>query len=90
MFRYVSLDYNFIFLLLLRRKDSVNYRGCFFSFTSGKRRHTLHIGVSIGVLGRIMPGPIFVLSVLDGKVLIAVRQQPIQFADIVVIAITIS
>jgi hypothetical protein len=42
---------------------------------SKERRHTLQIGVSIGVLGRRVPGPIVLLSVLDGRVLMTVRQQ---------------
>jgi hypothetical protein len=45
----------------------------------------LQIGVSIGVHGRRVPGPIVILSVLDGRVLMAVRQQSVKFADIVVI-----
>jgi hypothetical protein len=48
---------------------------------SEKRQHTLHINV----LGRRVPGPIVLLSVLDGRVLMAVRQPPVQFPDIVAI-----
>jgi hypothetical protein len=53
--------------------------------TSKARRHILHIGVSIGVPGRRVPGPSVLLSVLDGRVLMAVRQLSVKFADIVVI-----
>jgi hypothetical protein len=49
--------------------------------TSKERRHTLQIGVP----GRRVPGPIVLPSVLDGGVLMAVRQQSVQFADILVI-----
>jgi hypothetical protein len=52
---------------------------------SKERRHTLHICVSIGARGRRVPGTIVLLSVMDGRVLMAVRQQSVQFADIVVI-----
>jgi hypothetical protein len=48
--------------------------------TSEKRRHTLQIGVSIGVLGRRVHCPIILLSVLDGRVLMAVRQKSVVFA----------
>jgi hypothetical protein len=50
-----------------------------------ERRDTLHIGVWIGVYGRRVPGQIVLPGVLDGKVLIAVRQQSVMFADIVII-----
>jgi hypothetical protein len=53
--------------------------------TSKERRHTLHIGVWIGVSGRRVPGQIVLPGVLDGKVLMAVRQQSVMFADIVII-----
>jgi hypothetical protein len=53
--------------------------------TSEERRHTLQIGVSIGVRDRRLPGPIVLLSVLDSTVLVAVRQHSVQFADAVVI-----
>jgi hypothetical protein len=43
--------------------------------TYEERQHTLWIGVLIVVPGRRVPGPIVLLSVLDGRVLIAVRQQ---------------
>jgi hypothetical protein len=47
--------------------------------------HTLHLCVSIGVPSRRLPGPIVLLRVLDGKVLMAGRNhQSVQFADIVV------
>jgi hypothetical protein len=65
--------------------DFGNYCGCFHFFTSEEHRYALHIGVSIGVHGRRVPGPIVLLSVLDGRVLMVVRQQSVQFADIVVI-----
>jgi hypothetical protein len=45
----------------------------------------LKISASIGVLGRRVPGPIVLLSVLDGRVLMAVRQQSVRFVDFVVI-----
>jgi hypothetical protein len=67
------------------RGDCGNYCGCLQFLASEERRHTLQIGVSIGVRGRRVPGPIVILSVLDGRVLMAVRQQPVHFADIVVI-----
>jgi hypothetical protein len=50
--------------------------------TSEERRHTLQIGVSIVVDGRRVPGPIVLLSVLDGTVLMAVRHQSVEFAEI--------
>jgi hypothetical protein len=43
------------------------------------------MGVSIGVHGRRVPGPIVLLSVVDGIALMVVRQQSVQLADIVVI-----
>jgi hypothetical protein len=48
---------------------------------SEERRHTLHIGLSIGAHGRRVPSPIVILSVLDGGVLMTVRQHLVQFAD---------
>jgi hypothetical protein len=48
------------------------------------RRHTLHIGVSIGVPSRRVPGAVVLLSVLYGIVLMAVGQKSVKFADIVV------
>jgi hypothetical protein len=53
--------------------------------TSKERRHTLQIGVSIGVHGRRVPSLIVLLSVLDGRVLMAVRQESVPLVDIVVI-----
>jgi hypothetical protein len=53
--------------------------------TSEERRHTLQIRVSIGVLGRRVPGPIVLQSILDGRLRMAVRHQSVQFVDIVVI-----
>jgi hypothetical protein len=53
--------------------------------TSEDRRHTLQIGVSVGVPSRRVPGSIVLLSVLNGKVLMAVRQQSVIFAGIVVV-----
>jgi hypothetical protein len=38
--------------------------------TPEERRRTLQIGVSIGVPGRRVPGPIVLLSLLDGMVFI--------------------
>jgi hypothetical protein len=55
--------------------------------TSEARWHTLHIGMSIGVPGRRVPGPIVLLSALGGRVLMAVRWHSVQFPDIVVIQI---
>jgi hypothetical protein len=54
-------------------------------FTSEERRHTMQVGVSIGVHGRRIPGPIVLLSVLYGRVLMAVTHQWVQFANIVVV-----
>jgi hypothetical protein len=45
----------------------------------------LQISVSIGELGRRVPGPIVLLCVLDSRVFMAVRQQSVHVADIVVI-----
>jgi hypothetical protein len=45
----------------------------------------MHIAVSIGVHGGRVPGPIVLLSVMDGRSMMAVRQHWVQFADIVVI-----
>jgi hypothetical protein len=56
----------------------------------GTSAHTLQIGVSIGVLGRRVPGPIVLLSVLDGRVMMAVRQLSVHFADDVVIQFQIA
>jgi hypothetical protein len=73
-------------LLLLTRWDYGSYCGCLQFLTSEERWHTLQIGVSIGVPCRRVPGPIVLRSVLDGRVLMAViRQQSLQFADIVVV-----
>jgi hypothetical protein len=55
------------------------------SFTSKERRHTLHIGVSIGVHGRRVPDEIVLPSALDGRVSITVGKQSVKYADIVVI-----
>jgi hypothetical protein len=55
-----------LILLLLKRGDYGNYCGCLQFFASEERRHTLHIGVSIGVPSRRVPGPIVLLSVLNG------------------------
>jgi hypothetical protein len=79
-FRYVStLLQNYILLLLYR--DCGNDCGGFLFLTFEERWHTLHIGVA----GRRVPGPIVILSVLYGRVLMAVRHPIVQFADIVVI-----
>jgi hypothetical protein len=43
------------------------------------------MGVSLGVLGRRVPGPIVFLSVREGRVLMAVRHESVHFADIVVV-----
>jgi hypothetical protein len=51
----------------------------------GRSAHALQMGVSIGVRGRRVPGPIVLLAVLDDIVLMAVRQKTVKFADIVVI-----
>jgi hypothetical protein len=45
----------------------------------------MQIVVPIGVLGRRVPGPIVFLSVLGGRVLIAVKHQPFHFADDIVV-----
>jgi hypothetical protein len=55
------------------------------SFNLEERRHALHVGVWIGVPRQRLPGPIVLLNVLDGRALMAVRQQPVQLADIVVV-----
>jgi hypothetical protein len=74
-----------LFLLLrLRRGNCGNNCGRLQFSTSEERRHTLQMGVSIGVPCRPEPGPIVLLSVLDSRVLMAVRQQSLQFTDIVV------
>jgi hypothetical protein len=58
IFRYVFLDYKIITLLLLTRGDYVNYCGCLQTLkTPEERRHTVMLGVSIGVPGRSDPGP---------------------------------
>jgi hypothetical protein len=44
------------------------------SLTCEERGHALH-SVSIGVLGRRIPGPTVLLSVLADSVLVAVRHQ---------------
>jgi hypothetical protein len=88
--RFGFLDYKIFLLLLLRRGDCDNYCGCFQFLTSEEHRHILRIGVSIGVHGRRVPGPTVLLSVLDGRVLMAVTQQSVKFADIVVIQFQIS
>jgi hypothetical protein len=59
-------------------------RDAYSFLTSEERRHTFHIGVSICVHGRRVPGPIVLLSVLDGRVLMAVRQLSVEFADTIV------
>jgi hypothetical protein len=53
--------------------------------TFEERRHTLQIGVWIGVHGQRVPGPIVILSVLDGRVLMAFRHQWVHFIYVVVI-----
>jgi hypothetical protein len=54
-----------------------------YSFLSSEeRRHILQIGVPIGVHGRRVPGPIVLLSVLDGTALMTVRHQSVEFAEI--------
>jgi hypothetical protein len=53
--------------------------------TPEERRHTLQMGVPMGVHGQRVPGPIVLLSVLGGRVPIAVKQQSVQFADIITI-----
>jgi hypothetical protein len=45
----------------------------------------LQIGVSIGVRGRREPGTIVLLSVVDVRVLMAVRPESVSFVDIVVL-----
>jgi ABC-type sulfate transport system permease subunit len=57
---------------------------------SEERQHTLQIGVSIGVHGRRVTGPIVSLSVLYGIILMAVRQQSVEFPDTCCDTITIS
>jgi hypothetical protein len=60
-------------LFLLRRGDCGNYCGSSLQFSaSEERRHTLQIGVSIGV-----PGPIVLLSVLYGTLLMVIRQHSV-------------
>jgi hypothetical protein len=53
--------------------------------TSEERRHTLQIGVSICLHGRRVLGQVALPCVIYGRVLMAVRQQSVQFANIVVI-----
>jgi hypothetical protein len=48
---------------------AVDYR-----ITSEERRHTLQIGAPIGAHGQRVPWQIVLLSVLDGRVLMAVKQ----------------
>jgi hypothetical protein len=63
-------------LVMLRRGDCGNYFGCLLLLTSEERRHnyTPGRGVSIGVRGRRVPGPIVLLSVQVAKYLMAVKQ----------------
>jgi hypothetical protein len=71
-------------LLLLRAWGCGKYY-CGLQFkTSEERRHTLQICVSIGVPSRRVPGPIALLVILYGRVLMAVRQQHVIFHNIVV------
>jgi hypothetical protein len=53
-----------------------------YSFNLRGTSALMHIGVSIGVRGRRLPGPIVLRCVaLDGIVLMAVRSQLVHFAD---------
>jgi hypothetical protein len=72
-------------LLWLRREDLDKYCGYLRFFVSEERRHTLEIGVSLGLPGRRVPGLIVLLSVLNDTVWMAIRQHSIQPSDIVVI-----
>jgi hypothetical protein len=53
--------------------------------TAEERRHTLQIVVLISVIGRRVRNPIVLHRVLDGRVLMALRQHSVQFANINVI-----
>jgi hypothetical protein len=73
-----------VLLLLLRRGGCGNYCGCLQLLPQEKRRHTFLIGVSVGVPGRRVLGPIFAIYVsYMAEQPMVVRQHPVQFAGLV-------
>jgi hypothetical protein len=65
-------DYEILFVVLFLTV-AINAVANSIVLTSKERRHTLLIGVSIGVPCRRVPRPIVLLSVLDCMILMAVR-----------------
>jgi hypothetical protein len=72
--KFISRSTNFLIsklyvLLVLRKGDCGNYCGWLQVSLLPRNvgTHTREIGVSLGERGRRVPGPIILLSVLDGK-----------------------
>jgi hypothetical protein len=75
------LDYKIIYVVTVYAGGLCQVLRLITVLTSEERRHTLQIGVSIGVIGRRVCGPLVLLSVLDCRVSMTVIQQSVQFAD---------